>query len=405
MTLWSVAGLVAFYLLARSLALVPRAAATATALLAVSTFYLLMTRRLMTDIPLLCCALWSAALVLRGHTIPSGLFAGLAVLAKGVAAAPMLAAVYGFALFTRQLRARELLFGATLAGLAVAAPWHIAVSLRHGSAFWSGYLGHHASARMTQAVVPGLTLSEVGEVLARERLLLALALGGIATAIWRRFSPRVDRFAGVWLLLCTAPLLASTTVLPHYLLPLTPALALFAVGLLPKTMWEHRLLPGLAGAVIGGALLAPAKLAWWLDPDFSPDEKAIGQHIARVANASDVVGTYALTSPSLVFYGGGLPVSIYADDPRFLEIQSAVLMNQRQAMRPGGVFDLRTSSLPQPGADARRFLVARAGAEARVAEQLLRTQQPDRALFRFDAGALSLVNDAGEGTPIPPTQF
>lgn len=394
-TLWSVAGLVSLYLLARSLDVTRRAALTATGLLATSTFYLLMTRRPMTDIPLVSCALIAAAAWLRGRAVTAGVFAGLAVLAKGVAALPLLPA----AIIVHQRDLRSVL-RATCVMLLVAAPWHIAQALRHGTEFWSGYLGHHVAARMTSAVVPGLQLHEQWELLAREPVLLALALLGLGIAVAQRCKQASAGFALCWLVLAALPLIASKTVLPHYLLPLIPGLVLLGAQALNVSIFRQRLGVLLSAALVLAALVSDQdKLGYWLDPDFSPDDKAVGARLAELAQPHDSVATYNLTNSALVFYSGGMPISIYSDDAQVLAVQASVLMNQRQAGKPGGVVDLRRTSWPASGA-GRRFVVTHSGSDSTRLKQLLRTAVPERALFRRDFGGLALVNDAQEGVPV-----
>lgn len=398
-TLFSVAGLIAFFVLARGLGLARRPALTATGLLAGSTFYLLMTRRLMTDIPLLTSALGCAALMLRGRGAASGAFAGLALLAKGPAAAPLLAAIYMYGIAARTLGTRGLLL-AFAALLVVAAPWHAAVTLRHGAEFWSGYLGHHLVSRVSHGVVPGLSLPELAGVLARERVLLALAVIGLAAALWQRLARPAQRFACLWLFASALPLLASGTRLPHYLLPLTPGLALLAVSNVPARWWQHRLAALAAIATVLAALVAdPDKLAWWLDPDFGRNEQRIAHAIARAAGPEDVAIAFNFTNPALVFYSGGRGVSMYADDPRFVEVHRGVLMIQRQGREPGGLHDLRAEPLPDPGT-GHQFVVARAVDAARVAS-LLRDRARG-AMYRLVAGDLVLLNDARIGEPLEP---
>jgi 4-amino-4-deoxy-L-arabinose transferase-like glycosyltransferase len=391
--------LVGFYLLTRALDVERRPALAATAWVATSTFYLLMTRRLMTDIPLLTCALWCAALVMRGRAAASGVCAGLAVVAKGVAALPLLAAIYGFGLWSRVLSRRGSLQAlATL--LLVAAPWHTIVTLRHGSAFWQGYLGHHVAARLTSAVVPGLSWSERLQVWSRDSVVLVLALLGFSVSVMTGRMTTAARFALVWTALCALPLLASTTVLPHYFLPLVPALALLGVNVVGPVTWQHRLAPLAAAACVVVSLCSdPEKLGWWLAPDLGPDDKAIGTRLQQLVRPEDSVSSYNCSNAALVFYSGGLPISVYADDPRYLAIQNAVLMIQRQAGHAGAVFDLRATGLPTLR-EGRRYVVAPRGEDSLRAEQLLRAQAPARPLYRLEVGQLALIDDAGEGEPL-----
>jgi hypothetical protein len=169
---------------------------------------------------------------------------------------------------------------------------------------------------------------------------------------------------------------------------------------LPAASFEHRLAPALAASAVVAALVAdPAKLVWWLDADFSPDVKAVGKQLAKAATARDAIVAYNLLSSGLVFYSGGLPVAIYSDDARFLDVQRRVLMTQRQAGHKGALFDLRSAGLPSAGA-AHRFVVAQAGGDLDTLARLLREQFPERPLFRLDAGELCLLDDAGVGRPM-----
>lgn len=396
-TLFAVGALIAFFCLARALRMGVAASLTGVGLLAGSTLFLLMTRRLMTDVPLLCCALAAAACVLRGRHVACGAFAGLALLAKGPAAVPMLAALAAYGIHAG-VSWRGLARAAGIA-LLVAAPWHLAVSLRHGSDFWAGYLGHHVASRMTSAVVPGMDSTRIFQLLALERVLLPLAAIGLVLAARRRLSNASDRFVVVWLVCTMAPLIVSTTVLPHYLLPVVPAFALLAAGALPERLWQQSLAPALATGVVVVAFLAePEKVVWWLDPDFGPDEKAIGLEIKRSARPDDLVIAFNLTRESLVFYSGGHAIPIYADDRRFLAVQHAVLMNQRQR----DVYDLGQHPVPhRPGAHL--FVVARAEPDRPRATRWLRDLDPKRPVFEHTVGQLVLISDAASvAHPNPP---
>ena len=55
-----------------------------------------------------------------------------------------------------------------------------AQTLRHGGDFWAGYVGYHVGARATSKVVPGLSVGEMLDVLASERLLLILGAVGLS---------------------------------------------------------------------------------------------------------------------------------------------------------------------------------------------------------------------------------
>jgi len=384
-TLFAVGALLALLLLARGLGATATQAATAVGLLAGSYLFVLMTRRLMTDIPLVCCVLGAAAFMVHGRTLWFGAFCGLAVLAKGVAAGPLIIGVVGYGVVSKRL-GWPALAKATGVGLLVAAPWHIAVTLRHGAEFWQGYVGYHVGARATSHVVPGLTLAQLADVALLERLLLLLGLAGLSR--WR--DPLV-RFASVWLIFAVLPPIVSTTRLPHYLLPMTPALALLAIRAPLPQWWEHRLAPAIAAAAVLIAFAAqPAKVIFWLDPDFGPDHKALGVEL-QSAEPEDLVAAWNVTSASLTFYSDGHRVEIIGADPRFYEIQEAVLMVQR-----AGVLH---ATLPAITGPQRRFVVTRKLDVPAVASAL-RRQSPARPLSARVAGALVLVNDAGLGDPL-----
>jgi 4-amino-4-deoxy-L-arabinose transferase-like glycosyltransferase len=284
--------------------------------------------------------------------------------------------------------------------LLVAAPWHIAQTLRHGADFWTGYLGHHVAARMTSAVVPSLTRSEQLQLLAGEPVLLALAVIGVGAASVQGFKQPATRFALCWLGLSVLPLVVSKTVLPHYLLPLIPGLVLLSTQALSLSWFQQRV--GLllsAALVLISVFSGHEKLSLWLDPDFSPDEKAAGQRLAQLAKPDDLVASYNLMNNSLVFYSGGLPISIYSDDAQFIAIQHAVLMMQRQAGRAGGVVELTGTKWP-PLAAGHHFIVTHSGSDSDRLQQLLHNAAPERPWFRRKLGALSLINDASEGDSI-----
>ncbi|MFT7623496.1 MAG: 4-amino-4-deoxy-L-arabinose transferase-like glycosyltransferase [Myxococcota bacterium] len=387
---FAILGLVALWLLGRRLGLEPGAAWLACGLVCGSWLFLMLTRRLMTDVPMVSCVLIAAAALAHNKTRWFGAMCGLAVLAKGPGAAPPILALVAWGLGTRRLNVRSLAV-ATGLGLLVAAPWHLAMTARHGTEFWSGYVGYHVGARATSNVVPGLTFGQLLDVVAQERLLLGLALLGLVMLVLRRAARPLDRFVLVWLAIACLPPFLMTTRLPQYLLPLIPALALLAAGAVPTDAWRHRLAPLVAGAVVLAAFFAHAdKLSYWLSPDFGPHKKALGQAVAEASAPSDQRVAWNLTSNALTFYGGGERWTMVGADPRFYAIQDTVLAIQR-----AGVL---AQSLPRPIPGARRFVVARAVDVPSVAAAL----GTGRVLSRVVAGPLVLVNDAGMGQPLSP---
>ncbi|MFT5432786.1 MAG: 4-amino-4-deoxy-L-arabinose transferase-like glycosyltransferase, partial [Myxococcota bacterium] len=391
-TLFAVLAIVSLFFLATGFGANRRQAVTAAGLLAGSTLFVLLARRLMTDMPLVACALAAAACLAHGRTLGFGAFCGLAVLAKGPAAVPLLGGLVIAALWMKRLTFVELARAIGL-GLFVAAPWHILVTLRHGREFWDSYLGHHVAERATQSVVPGLSLGQMGGVLLSERLLFLGGVIGLGVAAFRRFGSALERFALVWLVVALVPPLISTTRLPHYLLPVVPAFALFAVAAVPSRFWTARLAPLVAGcAVVASFVIDPAALAYWLDPDFGREHKRFGALVAEHASADDQVAAFNTTTAALTFYANR-PVLMVGSDTRFNEVQQAVLMVRRSGLhRP-------VTGPGFPAAQGKRFVLTRLVDVPRLAARL-RHSSEGSPLFIVAADRLALLNDAGVGEPL-----
>ena len=325
-TLAAAASVSALFLLATGLGLDRRRALLAAGLWATTGLFVLMSRRVMTDLPLVAALLFGAAFVARERAALAGASLGLAVLAKGPAAAPLALTIALWGLATRALPWRK---AAVLAGvgLLVAAPWHVVETVRHGADFWNGYVGYHAFGRATRSVVPGLDLQSFLSILGREWLIVALGTLGLGLAIVRRpENGRLAAFAAVWLAVALALPLFSTTRLPHYALPALPALALLAGLVVPERLATERLFPIAAFALLAAAIaLGPGTLAFWLDPDFGPDTRAAGVSM-RGQDGPIIAGN--LGNQALTWYSGRC-ATIVSSDARFLEIQRAVLLNVR----------------------------------------------------------------------------
>lgn len=387
-TLFAAGAVMALFLLAVGLGATRLQAWLASGLLGTSFLFLVLARRLMTDLPMLACALGAAAALVHGRKLWFGVLCGLAVLAKGAGAGPPLIALAVFALWQKHLTLRELVL-ATGVGVLVAAPWHLIETARHGSDFWSGYIGYHVGERATSNVVPGLTRTDLLGVLLEERILLGLALAGLAFAARDRFRSPLARFAVLWLVFVALPPMLTTTRLPHYLLPVVPALALLATAIpLPRKYGAWLA----AAAVFLAFAIHPAKPVFWLDPDFAPADKVLGQLIAESATDDDIVCTWNATSSALTFYTGGRRIWIVGADPVFHAVQEAVLAIDRSA--------LLRSDLPPLGPAARRFVMTRPADVPSVAGAL--AAQSRRPLSRVALDSRVLVNDAGLGDPLPP---
>ncbi len=396
LALFAAMALAGLVVLARGLGCSDRRALLAAGLLGGSFLFVLMARRPMTDLPLLATSLCAAAAAVNRRWALAGALAGLALLAKGPAAAPLLAAPLAWVALRRAVSWRALGLAA-VAGLAVAGPWYLAVTVRHGAEPWQTWFGYHVASRASGALVPGLDWAEALALLTEERLLLAGALAGLGLHAWRRTEPTLVGFALLWALCALAPVLASETRLAHYLLPVTPALALLAVAAVPERLMTHRLAPALATLAVVTALLAhPAKLSFWLGPDFGPAPATLGRAIARAAGPGDRVVAFNTTTASLTFYGG-VPVWLQGDDARFMAIQRGIDMNRRAGLLRGP----EDGPLPALSEGQRRFVVARVQPDLPRVLGALRGEAPTRPLWVLRAGELALANDAGLGEPVP----
>ena len=165
---------------------------------------------------------------------------GLAVLAKGLGGILIPVAVVGlYVLLLRDpglVRRLEVLRGAALM-LLVAAPWHHAMWIRHGNAFWNEYFGHHHFKRAQLGVH--------GERGSHEYFVHQLGFGlypwsalvPAALARWAGFvRPTTDRrgrlvlFALLWAAATFALFSIMETKFHHYALPVIPPVAIL-VGL------------------------------------------------------------------------------------------------------------------------------------------------------------------------------
>lgn len=164
------------------------------------------------------------------------LLCGLAVLAKGLGGIMIPVAVVGlFLLATRDRRLLgrlEVLRGMAVF-FAVAAPWHHAMWIRHGSAFWNEYFGHHHFKRAEIGVH--------GERGTFEYYIHQLGMGffpwsGLVPAVLIRWSgllrPSGDRrtrlllYAALWAVVTFALFSLMETKFHHYPLPAIPPLAI-----------------------------------------------------------------------------------------------------------------------------------------------------------------------------------
>ncbi|MEC8025409.1 MAG: glycosyltransferase family 39 protein [Myxococcota bacterium] len=373
-------------------------------LLLTSFYFVMMSRRLMTDLPLVACSLYSLQMTLSGHWKHAGVGAGLAILAKGVAAGPLIFSIMLVAFLANGLDWRTALRGvgtAAAVAILVAGPWHLLATLRHGTAFWAAYIGHHVGDRATRPVVPGISLRDLLVLVLQDAVLVFGACVALIRSAWvRNRTGKITRavwVGGLWSVFAFLPMVISSTRLPHYAFPLIIGLALMAPAAVPSDWWRRRYASWCIGSLVVVIFAAsPGRMALWIDADLAPDQKALGELMARHAKEGDVTATFNTTTAALTFYSGGKRVEMFAADPRFLAIQQSILMNQMV----GQVHPIGDGPITHPEGK-HRYVVTR---QTDLEDVVSRFQRGNtaRAVSVVEASSLVLVNDAGLGRLVLP---
>lgn len=316
------------------------------------------TRRPLTD-PLLLAAilatLWHGVRAATAEPSPlatrhaalAGLAAGLGVLAKSVAVGPAVLAVT----VALALRRRPKAIGVAAAvGLAVAAPWHVAMGLRYGAEFWQTALGYHVAARATHALVGdgdpayyAVTAWEIDGPLA-----LLLALGTLAAALSARRLPPAQRLP-LLVVLATAALTVlalqlSATKLFHYALPLAPLAAIASIAALGPLAARPPVAAALALA-LATAFAAGPLTPHITAPDYAPESRALGEALAPVTPPDARLIIWEDYDPALIWYARR-PATIWTEQPRIYELHRSIDMMRR------------ADAVVLADADAQRSLIA-----------------------------------------------
>lgn len=162
--------------------------------------------------------------------------AGGAALAKGPVGIVLPGLVFGsWLVFTKNLRelARVPWIASLCAFLAVAAPWYVIVSLRHGKLFWDDFIVNRNIERYTSTIHrhPGpvtyyLPILVIG--LFPWGAVFPFAAGEALSGGWRslREKRRPSTFLLLWILLPLLFFSLAGSKLPSYLLPCFPAMAI-----------------------------------------------------------------------------------------------------------------------------------------------------------------------------------
>src|SRR5580698_992851 len=201
-----------------------------------------------------------------GWILPAIFWTALAVgiLIKG----PVNLMVVGLAALTVSILERSgrwLLALRPLAGIAwlfvIVLPWFIAIYARVGTAFFVGALGHDmlakvASAQEAHGAPPGLYFLLFFATFYPGSILAALA----APAVWRVRREPAAKFLLAWLVPSWIVFELVVTKLPHYVLPLYPAIAILIAGAVESKVLSRRpwLVRGAVWWFIGPILISVA---------------------------------------------------------------------------------------------------------------------------------------------------
>jgi 4-amino-4-deoxy-L-arabinose transferase-like glycosyltransferase len=245
-----------------------RAGVLAGVTLATCPLVVMVARMGIMDMPLTCLVTLSMLAYARwrrqGGLAPAlafGLLVGLAVLLKGLAGglAPAVAVIH--AISFRQRPQRISVASAFLAFLGmclVAAPWFVAMGLRHGEGYAAIFFIREHLLRIARP------MQGHGGSALYYLLLIAFAFFPWVAFLPAALAPRRDHdneatfwrsLALVWFLVVLVPFSLIKTKLPGYIMPLFPPMAMLVAAELDRRLEKPGRAPWI-GAVAGGVILA-----------------------------------------------------------------------------------------------------------------------------------------------------
>jgi 4-amino-4-deoxy-L-arabinose transferase-like glycosyltransferase len=278
----------------------------------------------------------------------------------------------------------------------IVAPWLIAIGLASHGAFFADSLGHDFAAKLvggeeSHGLPPGAYLALFAVTFWPGGLLAAAAL----PTVWRRRREPSFRFLLAWLVPGWVLLELVPTKLPHYVLPLYPAVALLAaVAFLDYTRpiaagWPRWLIRAGAGLwlLTGLGLAAAIGIAGWL-LDGRIDPAVVIAALAIMAAMAAALrlfsqdrrwpGLFALLGAGLALQAGGFGAALPDFDGFWLSRQAAKLVSAASPcpqpivaavgyQEPSLVFLLGTRTRLVDAAEAARLLRAARGESCTLA--------------------------------------
>lgn len=255
----------------------------------------------------------------RSWLLVFGVLVGLIAMTKSLAAAlPIVIAVVDLTLARRWRRLdwRSVGFSAAVAA-AIIAPWHLAMTIRHGLDFWSSYVGFHVVDRIQEVLYANdVAWYWYADVMAKRLFpwtVLVPAAVLMSVRRWRRSGDDVDRLLLIWMATVFVVFSAVQTKFDWYVLPLYPAVVIVLARGVTEFLHQRndRLLIVLAGlAVFGTIALLPDGLAhegllWMLTPFGWIDDRLATSLIGRLAVAAAVTAavlimTWALRAQTVI---------------------------------------------------------------------------------------------------------
>jgi len=254
-----------------------------------------------------------------------GLAAGLGFMAKSFALGPAAVSVMGYLLWRKHYKGLLVALGS--ASL-VALPWHVLMTLRHGTEFWEVYVGYHVLGR-AQGIAVGQHGPEFyfSEMLTSDPLVIMVLLPGLIICggyILKRkeTSPLLPlMMACIGLVF----LHVSQTKFLHYMLPVIPLMVVvttFMVTQITKRKFGFQLMIVLAIASLSSYPQAEPNTS------YQPELRHLAKKFVEPLPIDARLIVFNEYAPALYYYGQR-EGELWTDSERFYAIQQSIDMMRR----------------------------------------------------------------------------